>query len=252
MPYLTLDALKMYYAVAGEGPPIALIHGAAMTVETNWSNQIPVFSRRYRVMAMDLRGHGRTTNPSGILDHHTMAEDVVKLLEKLHFEKTHIIGFSMGGMIAIRIALDHPELVRTLTLCGSGHYVSDEARDLFAKSADPQMMEEANSEWVPFYRRIHKEDGPDYWKRLLNQLIKSSQHKIPLAELSRIRVPTLIIVGDHDPYGFTRHALEMHDAITGSELAVFPNTGHLIPNNKPKLFNEIVLGFLNRRGGEGK
>ncbi len=240
----------MYYAIAGEGSTVVLLHGAALTVETNWSNQIPVLSRRYKTIAIDLRGHGRTTNPSGILDYKTMAGDVVKLLENLSLVRAHIVGFSMGGMIAIRIALLYPEFVRTLILCSSGYYVSKEGRSLFAKSADPQIIEESYSELVAFYRRVHREDGSDYWKQLLGQLVKSSRQRISKAELSRILVPTLIIVGDHDPYGFTRQALEMHDAIRGSELAMFPNTGHLITNTKQKLFNETVLDFLNRRGGE--
>lgn len=250
MPYLALDDLTMYYMTAGEGPPIALLHGAALTVETNWSNQIPVLSRRYKVVAMDLRGHGRTDNPSGILDYQTMAEDVIKLLEKLCFEKTHLIGFNIGGMIAALLALSRPKLVKTLILCSSGYYVPKGCRDLFAKSADPQMIEESSSEWASFHRRVPKEGGSDRWKHLLDQLIKSSEHKIALTTLSRISVPTLIAVGDHNPYGFTRQAIEMHDAIRDSELAVFPNTGHLIPTGKQKLFNETVLDFLSRRGGE--
>lgn len=66
----------------------------------------------------------------------------------------------MGWMIATRIALGRLELVRKLTICSSGYYVSKEARDIFAKSADPQMIDASNSEWAVFYRQIHKEDGP--------------------------------------------------------------------------------------------
>lgn len=68
-----------------------------------------------------------------------------------------------------------------------------------------------------------------------------------LTDLTKISVPTLIVVGDRDPYGFTKQTIEMHDAIRGSELAIFPNSGHMIPD-KAKLFNEIVLDFLERRG----
>lgn len=249
MPYLTLDDITMYYAIAGEGPTLALLHGAALTIETNWSNQIPVFSRKYRVVAMDLRGHGRTNNPSNIMSHNIMAEDVINLLDRLHFERIHFIGFSIGGMIATRIALSHMETVKTLILCSSGYRVSKEARDLFAKSIDPKAMEEDDLERADFYKRIHIKGGPNYWKRLLRQIIKSSRSKIvSLSDLSKINVPTLIIVGDQDPYGFTKQAIEMHNAIRGSELAIFPDMGHLIPNKKPKLFNETVLDFLERRG----
>jgi len=250
MPYLALDDITIYYAIAGEGPPLALLHGAALTIETNWSNQIPIFSRKYKVVAIDLRGHGRTNNPSNIMNYDTMAEDVAKFLDRLRFGKSHLIGFSMGGMIAARIALSYPELAKTLILCSSGYHVSREAQHLFAKSVDPKTMEETDLERADFYRRIHKKGRSNYWKRLLKQLIKSSRSKTDLNDLSKINVPTLIIVGDQDPYGFTRQAIEMHDVIRGSELAVFPDIGHLIPNKKPRLFNETVLDFLERRGSQ--
>jgi len=238
----------MYYLAAGEGPTITLLHGAALTIETNWSNQIPIFSRKYKIVAIDLRGHGRTNNPSNILNYDIMTRDVVKFLEKLKIGKTHLVGFSMGGMIAARIALDHPELVKTLVLCSSGYNVSKEGLDLFAMSVNPNLLE-ANQELADFYRRIHRSNGPEYWKQLLALLIKSSKgHKISLPVLSRINVPTLIVVGDSDPYGFTEQAIEMCGAIKGSELAVFPNTSHMVPNNKSKLFNETVMDFLERRG----
>jgi pimeloyl-ACP methyl ester carboxylesterase len=250
LPYLALDDIKMYYIIAGEGQPIALIHGAVLNIGTNWSGQIPVFSRNFKVIAMDLRGHGRTNNPSGILDHNTMAEDVASLLEKLHIGKTNLVGFSRGGTLAIRIALSHPELVNTLTICSSGYYVSKEGLNLFHKNMDPKTMEESGSEWVAFYRRIHRTNGIDYWKQLINQLRKSPKRKISLAELSRINVPTLIVVGDKDPYGFTQQAIEIHEALKDSELAVLPNTGHWVPEKKARRFNETVMDFLKRRSNQ--
>lgn len=227
---------------------MALIHGAAMTIETNWANQIPIFSRRYKVAAMDLRSHGRTNNPSNILDYNIMAEDVAKLLEKLRLGKTHLIGFSLGGVMAIRMVLSHPELVKTLILCSSGYNISKDSLNFFAKSMNPKKMEDTNSEWTAFYRWIHKKNGTNHWKQLIDQLSRSPKYRIGLADLSRIDVSTLIVVGDKDPYGFTRQAMKMHDFIKDTELAIFPNTGHLVPEKKALLFNEIVLDFLERRG----
>jgi len=248
LPYIIIDDIKMHYATAGEGSTLTLLHGAALTLETNWANQIPVFSRKYRVVAIDLRGHGRTNNPKGILNL-LMVGDVHKFLEKMSIEGTHLLGFSMGGMIALRLTLEKPELVKTLILCSIGYRLSKEGHDLFVENANPQAMEESNPELAEFYRRIHRSGGPNLWKRLLKQLTESKkEYNLSLDDLSRISVPTLIVVGDRDPYGFTKQALEMHDAIRESELAVFPNADHMIPERRVKLFNETVLDFLERRG----
>ena len=89
------------------------------------------------------------------------------------------------------------------------------------------------------------------WKKLLKLLIKTTaEYKLSLHDISTINLPTLIVVGDHDPYGFTEQALEIHDAIQNSELAFFPDTDHMIPERKAKLFNETVLDFLKRRGDQ--
>ncbi len=248
MPYATIDDIKMNYTMAGEGRPITLLHGAALTIETNWANQIPVLSRRRKVIAVDLRGHGRTNNPRGILGHDLMASDVAKFLGMVGVERTGLLGFSMGGMIAIRLVLEHPELVSTLILCSTGYSVSREGHELFARKSDPQLMEESSPEWAEFYKRIHVGEGPDSWRKLFSQLRDSPKgRKVELVDLSGISVPTLVVVGDRDPYGFTKQALEMHEAIRGSELAVLPDAGHMIMEKKAKLFNEIVLDFLDRR-----
>lgn len=249
MPYIVLDDIKMYYMVAGEGHALTLLHGAALTIETNWANQIPVLSRKYRVVAVDLRGHGRTNNPRGILNHDLMLGDVHRFIEEMGLAGMHLLGFSMGGMIALRLTFEHPELVKTLILCGAGYRLSKEGHELFAENANPKTMEETNPEWAEFYRRIHRSGGTDSWKKLLRQLTSSPKSRgLSLEDLSRIHVPTLIIVGDRDPYGFAEQAFEMHGAIRGSELAVFPDAGHMIPEKKAKLFNETVLDFLERRG----
>lgn len=245
MPYLVVDDVKMYYLIAGEGTPVTLLHGATLTLETNWSNQIPVFSKTHRVITMDLRGHGRTNNPSKILNQTVFSTDVIKLLEKLHVQRTHLIGFSMGGMAALHIALDTPQLVTTLILCSSGYYVSERSRVLFAQNIDPTSLENLNSKWVDFYRTIHRESGVEYWKCLFKQLVEyPKHHEVSFQQLSKIHVPTLLIVGDRDPYGFTKQALEMHSMIVDSELAILPDTGHMVPTKSSKIFNEIVLNFL--------
>ena len=250
LPYMILDDIKIHYILAGEGPPLTLLHGAALTLETNWSNQIPVFARTHRIIAVDLRGHGRTNNPSEVLNQTAFSNDVIKFLEKLNVKTTHLIGFSMGGMTALRIALDAPQLVESLILCSSGYYVSEKTRVLFAQNVGYTSLENVNSEWADFYRTIHREGGPEYWKQLLKKLIKyPKHHEIRLQQLSKIHAPTLILVGDRDPYGFTKQAMEMHDALANSELAVLPNTGHMVPNKKSKVFNEIVLNFLKKHKG---
>lgn len=136
-------------------------------------------------------------------------------------------------MIALCIALDHPELVKNLILCSTGYYISKKSLNLFSKRINPTTIEKNNPKLLDFYKSNHLGEEPNYWKQLLNQLKKYGKtQKTSLLDLSKIRAPVLIIVGDHDLYGFTNQAIKMHNAIKKSELAIFPKNGNSIPNNK--------------------
>jgi pimeloyl-ACP methyl ester carboxylesterase len=174
------NGVKIKYIVEGEGAPVVLIHGAYSSADMNWRlpGTIRALAAHYRVIALDVRGHGDSDKPDredayGI----EMAEDVVRLLDHLKIEKAHIVGYSMGGMIAMKVTTAHPERVSSLTLGGMG--------------------------WLREGSRLQ-----EFWEKIPER----GRGKTPAAclrsfgklavtekELKGVSVPVSIFVGDRDP-----------------------------------------------------
>src|SRR5580693_1022702 len=118
MPTARVNGIEVYYEQAGEGPPVLLLHGLGSSTR-DWEYQTPELARAYRVIAVDVRGHGRSSRPPGPYSVSQFAEDAVALLRSLDAAPAHVIGLSMGGMIAFQMAVDHPEAVRSLAIINS-------------------------------------------------------------------------------------------------------------------------------------
>ena len=118
MPYAHLPDLEFYYEVAGEGPPLLLLHGLGSSC-ADWALQLPAFSARYRVITVDLRGHGRSQDNARRYTVAQMAEDVAALLAELGGRPAHVVGLSLGGCAAQLLAARHPRAVRGLVLCNT-------------------------------------------------------------------------------------------------------------------------------------
>src|SRR5258708_1666760 len=115
--------VKIQYTIEGQGEPVVLIHGLHSSAQMNWRlpGTIKLLAESYQVIALDLRGHGHSGKPEKESDYGPeMAEDVVRLLDHLKIEKAHIVGYSMGGLIAMKLAVEHPERVKSMVLGGMG------------------------------------------------------------------------------------------------------------------------------------
>lgn len=115
-----LRHIALYYETHGDGAPLLLIHGLGSST-LDWAPQVAHFSERFRVITLDVRGHGRSDKPPGPYSVPIFAGDLVELLDALHIESAHLAGISMGGMIAFQLAVDAPQRVRSLTIVNSGH-----------------------------------------------------------------------------------------------------------------------------------
>jgi len=111
--------IEMYYEVTGEGESLLLIHGLGSSTR-DWEFQVPVFSQKYQVITIDLRGHGKSDKPKGPYSMQMFAGDIAELLKKLGIKSTHVLGISLGGGIAFQFALDYPNLVKSLMIVNAG------------------------------------------------------------------------------------------------------------------------------------
>ena len=235
--YAPVNGLKMYYEVHGNGKPLVLIHGSFMTINTGFGAIIPELSKNRKVIAMELQGHGRTADIDRPFSFESMADDISQLLKYLKIDSADIFGYSLGGGIALQVAIRHPEQVHKLVIVSSAFKFEGwypEARALFP-TLNPQMFEGSP---------IKKEyDGiapdPKHWSDLVNKLKKllANPYDFTAEKIIAIKKPALIIIGDSDGVQ-PEHAVEMFRLFGGgkmgdlaglpnSQLAIFPATTHI-------------------------
>src|ERR1700676_5146931 len=117
--YAPVNGLKMYYEVHGSGDPVVLLHGAFMTITNNWTGWIGELSKTRKVIAIEMQGHGRTADTARDITDENLADDVAALLEQLKIPRADLIGYSMGGTVAMPCAIRHPDKVRKVVVISS-------------------------------------------------------------------------------------------------------------------------------------
>lgn len=144
--YFDSDGVSIHYRVYGNGPDVILIHGLTSTAEDNWDTTVPVLSAEYRVVTLDVRGHGKSDGPhvTGAYGKNMVA-DIIRLMDHLSIDRPHVVGYSMGGTLALNLAVDHPQRVRSLVVAGQGLASVEE---LEATSGAAQALRDAGTALV--------------------------------------------------------------------------------------------------------
>jgi len=245
--YAPVNGLRMYYEVRGTGRPLVLLHGGLMTIEGSFGPLLPDLVADREVIAAELQGHGRTADIDRGLEPRYLAGDVAALLDHLGIDQADVLGFSLGGIVAMQLALDYPGRVGRLILAsvsyaGDGYHqeISDPSRHAASTrmptAEDFRQMREAYALLAP---------DPGHFEAFA---AKASQAVGSLkgwtaGQLGGITAPTLLVFGDHD---FIRleHAVEMHGLIPGAQLAVLPGTTHMGVMRRTDLILPLVRDFL--------
>jgi len=238
-----INEMEMYYQVRGKGDPLVLLHGFTGS-GSNWDGFISEFGHDYRLVIPDLRGHGRSTNPSMKFTFRQSALDVFGLLDKLGIKRFKAIGVSGGAKTILHMATQQPERVDAMVLVSAASYFPPQARAIMREMTPENRSEQ---EWQTM-RQWHKH-GDEQIKALWNQgnSFKDSFDDMNFTApyLSTISARTLIVHGDSDPLYPASLALEMHAAIPGSHLWIVPNGGHgPIFGEMREQFIKTALAFL--------
>lgn len=274
MSIAKVGSVDLYYEEHGTGDPLLLIMGLAADSQA-WMFQIPDFAKQYRVIAFDNRGVGRSSKPAGPYTIHEMADDTVGLLDALKIEKAHVVGVSMGGMIAQELVLRNPERVRALVLaCTYPEPDADIERtrtftvEQFGGSVDasggihvdlkalnPMMFLQQLLPNVFNQSFIEKElpklmqvfSGALQYgfsmEAILGQVGAVMTHKAT-DRLHRIESPTLVITGDADRLVPPASSDILAREIPNAKLVKIPGGSHGFNFETPQLFNDAVLDFL--------
>jgi len=235
MPTVKANSIGVYYEIHGDGDPVVLIAGLGTSISP-YKRIIDRLAQNYRVLAFDNRGVGLTDKPDIPYTIEMMAEDTAGLLGALGIPRADVIGVSMGGRIAMALALQHPEVVRSLVLA------STSARVLRGTRATPRFRFFKFVKWLRSGGRFLGMHPQPYYA-FIRQLDASGGYDCS-GRLGEIHVPTLILHGKRDslaPYGL---AEEMHAGMRGSKMVTFER-GHLFLFWESDRFADTVKGFLS-------
>jgi pimeloyl-ACP methyl ester carboxylesterase len=247
--YVDAGGLKMWVDSWGSGPSLVLLHGGMVSNQT-WEPMVPGLAEHFHIVAPERRGHGHTPDVDGPYSYALMAEDMIALLDEVVGAPVHVVGWSDGGNIGLRIAVKRPDLVRKLVAI-SAHFdsASDEAGMSEALAASTG-QEPENA----FPRGLYEAtspDGPGHWPIFFEKckrMILDPDQRITAEERGRITLPTLIIAADDDLVRM-EHTVELYRSIPNSQLAIVPGTSHVLVMEKPAEVDRQILDFLQKDPG---
>jgi pimeloyl-ACP methyl ester carboxylesterase len=229
--FIEANGISFYHEIYGEGEPLLLLHGAGQSLGA-FAEQIDFFSKHYKVIAVDSRGRGRSSDKENEpFTYVEQAKDMSLFLETLNIEKAHIIGWSDGGIIGLIMAMYYPEKVNKLVAMAANinpegivtkhHEKTKERLKVMALKNDPEDKID-----IKIYRALVNYPQLEY------------------KDLNVITAPTLVMAGDHDLIKHI-HTVKIYDAITNAHLAILPGESHWLPEANATLFNSTVFTFLN-------
>ncbi|PWN69415.1 alpha/beta hydrolase [Chryseobacterium phosphatilyticum] len=235
--YASVNGVKTYYEVYGEGRPVILLHGAFMTIDMNWGQIIPELSKNRKVIALELQGHGHTPYSDRKLVYPTLASDVEGVMDQLKIESADVVGYSFGGAIAYQFAIQSPKRLKNLVIISATYKNTGwlpEVNRTF-KTMQPAMFDK--SPLHDGYNAV----APDKtkWTKFLEQMMVSVKTPFDLGDsnIAKISAPVLIIAGDND--GLDKMELIKTYKLLGgdvsadlspmpkSQLAIVPGQGHV-------------------------
>lgn len=262
MPTLQVNGAELHYEDVGSGPrTLVFIHGLMLASES-FAAQREAFRNTHRVITFDLRGQGRSEKTRTGLDLDTLTADTAELIERLRCGPCHVVGFSMGSFVAMRLAARHPALVRTLTLIGpSADAEEPENLPRYARLIQfvrwfgprlvaPRLMKilfgdtYLQSPAVAAERARWLADLQALPRSLHRAAAASAGRRAITAELASILAPTLVISGEEDRPVRPARARAVHLGIAGSRFQSFPQTGHAVMLERPQAFNDCLRPFV--------
>lgn len=232
--YAAVNGIKIYYETYGEGEPLLLLHGNSQSINS-FSAQIPAFAQKYRVIAVDTRGQGKSGDDGKTYTYDQFASDMDALLDHLHIDSAHIVGWSDGGNTGLIMAMKYPARVKKLVTMGANVFIDNTVVEKWVfKELDHQLKELKNDTTSRARNRI----------RLINMLLTEPRHTFD--DLKAIQCPVLIVAGEKDVIK-PAHTQQIAAHIHGSTLLIAPKETHYYPVENAASFNKAVLEFFGKQ-----
>jgi pimeloyl-ACP methyl ester carboxylesterase len=234
--YITINRVKQYYEIYGQGAPLVLIHGNGGNI-SYMKPQIEFFAKKYKVIVMDCRGRGKSELGKDSLSYMQITKDIVGILDYLHLDSTYIVGRSDGGIIALLMAIYYPEKVKKI-VAFAANLMPDTA------SLYPTFYNEVVSERKRADEMLAKKDTTQNWKIIQqrNRMMEFQPH-ISANDLQKIKCPVLVMSADRDIIR-EEHTIFIYRNIIKANLCILTGENHYVTKNNPDLFNTIVGKYL--------
>ena len=238
--YAAVNGLKMYYEIRGTGKPLVVLHGAF-----GWAADYPALAKNRQLIVIELQGHGHTADIDRPLTYEQLADDTAALLKYLKVEQADFFGYSMGGNVALAVAIRHPNLVGKVAINGSNFgkiedaYDAETVKQFKSMPADfaPPMLKDPYDKVAP---------DPKQWPVLVAKVKKMGLEFKGFAreDMKSIKAPVLITLGDHDVVR-AEHAVQMLRLIPNAQLAVIPGGDHFTLWTSPDKVLSPIAEFLD-------
>lgn len=258
--YAPVNGLKMYYEIHGEGEPVVMLHGAFMTI-TGWADWIKELSKTRKVIAVEMQGHGRTADIKRDMSFENLADDVAALLDHLKIPSADVIGYSMGGGVAMQTAIRHPEKVRKVVVISAVFRYDGWVKE--GRDALPSITAEVfkGSPVEAEYKRLSP--TPNEFPEFVRHVISSAARPYDFGsdKIKATKAPMFFIHGDADGVRF-EHIAEMYALKGGgnihgdmmprpaSRLAIIPDTTHVTLMSRMSMIVPMVVDFLDAKTGK--
>jgi pimeloyl-ACP methyl ester carboxylesterase len=266
------NGIDVHYVEAGVGEPLILLYNGMISTSAVWtdwpssySRYVTTLARHFRVIAPDFRGSGKTVHPGGPIPYDLLADDVVALIDALDLDRPFVAGYGDGGHVATIVGIREPDAVRAIVNHGGFDLFNPDpltpslvmTRQMLggssdAERADPDLVAESEHPFLRTMVELMRADhdvaqGTDHWKSVLALNFDRFSHPAGYTwdDLNRITAPTLVIVGDRDPFEPVEEATTTYRALPEGELAILPNTAVGITHIAVK----AMIEFLSRKFG---
>jgi (E)-2-((N-methylformamido)methylene)succinate hydrolase len=263
MPNAVYKQGKIFYEEKGSGEPLIFIHGVGLD-HTMWNQQIDSLSDSFRVIVYDMLGHGGSEHPPGPYSLSQYVEQLSGLMEFLKIEKTHLVGFSMGGMVAQAFALDFKDKLKTVTIMNAVANRTDEQRKGILARVEEVRENGSLSTIEPAIKRWFNPTFIQSQQEVVDQVRKRLQTNNPASylaaytlfatadaevwpRLQNIETPAFIITAENDIGSNPEMARKMHEQIKGSDLKIIPDMKHMLPVEGADIINKELRLFIGKQ-----
>ena len=245
--YVDVNDIKVYYEIYGEGEPLLLLHGNSGSIE-NFIYQIPELSKHFKVIAVDSRAQGRTSDSDQEITYALMASDMSELIDRLNLGRVNVVGWSDGGNIGLELAFAHPEKVLKVVTFGANYTYENwmsPPDSVVMDPSDPLIIK--TSDMMKKYSTAIERLSPDKQRiPIIKKKLEDLMGKNPnftLDQLKTINVPFLIVVGDHDVISLDQ-TISLFTNLPKAQLFIVPHASHIVPAENPDLINSELIRFL--------